>query len=83
MINGTPVNRDWVYVLQDGTVVIEWSEGTLQDVQTGDFLKEGAFGHAVQDNELDRLRQLGRVEKFDNRTVYLRALPDFKRRTIE
>ena len=83
MINGTPVNRDWVYVLQNGTVVIEWSEGTLQDVQTGDFLTEGAYGHPIQDVELDRLRQLGRVEKFDNRTVYLRALPDFKRRTIE
>ena len=39
MTSGTPVNRDWVYVLQDGTIVIEWEEGNLQDVQTGDFLR--------------------------------------------
>jgi hypothetical protein len=83
MPNGTPVTRDWVYVLQDGTVVIEWEEGTLQDIQTGDFLHQGAFGHPVQDTELEQLRLTGRVEKFDARTVYLRALPDFKRNTIE
>jgi hypothetical protein len=83
MPTGTPVNRDWVYVLQDGTIVIEWEEGTLQDIQTGDFLHQGAFGHPVQDNELERLRLTGRVESFDTRTVYLRALPDYKRKTIE
>jgi hypothetical protein len=83
MTSGTPVNRDWVYVLQDGTIVIEWEEGTLQDVQTGDFLHQGAFGHPVQDQELERLRLTGRVEKFDSRTVYLRALPEFKRKTID
>jgi hypothetical protein len=83
MTSGTPVNRDWVYVLQDGTIVIEWEEGTLQDVQTGDFLRQGAFGHPVQDNELERLRLNGRIEKFDARMVYLRALPEFKRKTID
>jgi hypothetical protein len=83
MTNGTPVTRDWVYVLQDGTIVVEWAEGSLQDIQTGDFLQSGAFGHPVQDNELDRLRLLGRIEKFDNRTVFLKALPESKRRTID
>jgi hypothetical protein len=83
MTSGTPVNRDWVYVLQDGTIVIEWEVGNLQDIQTGDFLHQGAFGHPVQDSELDRLRQNGRIEKFDARIIYLRALPEFKRKTIE
>ena len=57
MVNGTPVNRDWVYVLQDGTIVIEWEEGTLQDVQTGDFLHQGAggvLGERGNRNELDQ-----------------------------
>jgi hypothetical protein len=83
MINGTPINRDWVYVLQNGTVVIEWEVGNLQDVQTGEFLKEGEYGHPIQDIELERLKLLGRVDKYDARTVFLRALPDFKRRTLD
>ena len=83
MPNGTPVTRDWVYVLQDGTVVVEWAEHSLQDIQSGDFLQEGTYDHPVQDNELEHLRLTGRIEKFDARTVYLRALPEFKRRTIE
>jgi hypothetical protein len=83
MINGTPINRDWVYVLQNGNIVIEWETGNLQDVQTGDFYTDGEFGHPVQDIELERLKLLGRVDKYDARTVYLRALPDFKRRTLD
>jgi hypothetical protein len=83
MTAGTPVNRDWIYVLQDGRIVIEWEEGTLQDIQTGDFLRQGAFGHPVQDNELERLRMNGRIEKYDTRVIYLRALPENKRKTIE
>jgi hypothetical protein len=83
MTSGTPVNRDWIYVLQDGTIVIEWEVGNLQDIQTGDFLQQGAFGHPVQDSELERLRLNGRIEKFDARIIYLRALPEFKRKTID
>jgi hypothetical protein len=83
MINGTPINRDWVYVLENGNIVVEWEAGSLQDIQTGDFYKDGAFGHPVQDIELERLKLLGRVDKYDARTVYLRALPEFKRRTLD
>jgi hypothetical protein len=83
MINGTPINRDWVYVLQDGIVVVEWEVGNLQDIQTGEFLTTGEFGHPIQDMELERLKLLGRVDKYDARTVYLRALPEFKRRTLD
>jgi hypothetical protein len=83
MINGTPINRDWVYVLQNGIVVVEWEVGNLQDVQTGEFLTEGEFGHPIQDMELERLKLLGRIDKYDARTVYLRALPEFKRRTLD
>jgi hypothetical protein len=83
MINGTPINRDWVYVLENGNIVVEWEAGSLQDIQTGDFYKDGSFGHPVQDIELERLKLLGRVDKYDARTVYLRALPEFKRRTLD
>jgi|WetSurMetagenome_2_1015567.scaffolds.fasta_scaffold298074_2 hypothetical protein len=83
MINGTPINRDWVYVLQNGIVVVEWEVGNLQDIETGEFLTEGSFGHPIQDMELERLKLLGRIDKFDARTVYLRALPEFKRRTLD
>jgi hypothetical protein len=83
MVNGTPINRDWVYVLQNGNIVVEWETGTLQDIQTGDFYSVGEFGHPVQDIELERLKLLGRVDKYDARTVYLRTLPEFKRRTLD
>ncbi|MGA2112046.1 MAG: hypothetical protein ABSG98_07835 [Anaerolineales bacterium] len=83
MNTGTPIHREWVYALQDGTVVVDWGEGTLQDIVTGDFLREGKFGHELQDHELENLRNSGYIGDFDSRNVYLRPLPEIKRPTLD
>jgi len=83
MITGTPIHREWVYALQDGTIVVDWGEGNLQDIVTGDFLREGKFVHELQDYELENLRNSGYIDEFDSRNVYLRPLPEIKRPTLD
>ena len=38
MSTGTPINRQWVIVLKDGNIVIDWGDGLYQDVRSGDFV---------------------------------------------
>ncbi|MGA2821320.1 MAG: hypothetical protein ABSF61_11795 [Anaerolineales bacterium] len=83
MITGTPIHREWVYALQDGTIVVDWGEGNLQDIVTGDLLREGKFGHELVDYELENLRNSGYIDEFDSRNVYLRPLPEIKRPTLD
>jgi len=76
--NGVAVERQFVTVIEDGSVVIDWGNGRLQDMLTGEF-KTAANDEtysAVQDHELDRLITAGRVESYDWRTVFVLALPE-------
>jgi hypothetical protein len=82
-MTGTPVDREWVYALEDGRIVVEWGEGTLQDIQSGDFLRAGEFGHELLNHELENLRTAGYIEDFDSRKVYLRPLPERKRTMLD
>jgi hypothetical protein len=83
--SGIPVPRSLVFVLKTGEVVFDWGDGRVQDVMTGEFLgfDEDNYGRAVLDTELESLRNNGRVESFDARTVHLRPLPEPPRTTIE
>lgn len=85
MRNGIPVERQYFLVADDGSVIIDWGNGRLQDVLTGDFrtLPEDEFFRPVQDHELKRLVAAGRVESFNRRLVYVLALPEDLRRTIK
>ena len=85
MTSGIPVPRSLVFVLNTGEVVFDWGDGRVQDVMSGEFLPfdETNYGRAVLDAELDSLRNNGRVESFDARTVRLRPLPEPPRATIE
>ena len=83
MTTGTPVDREWVYALQDGRIVVEWGEGALQDLMTGDLLREGTFGHELLNHELESLKLGGYIEGYDSRKVYLRPLPELKRPTLD
>lgn len=85
MHRGTPVPRGSVLRLKTGEVVVDWGDGRVQDVLTGDFLDydEHNYGGAVQDTDLAHLQRNGRVEFFDARTVYLSPLPEPPRKTIE
>ncbi|MBN2556621.1 MAG: hypothetical protein JXA97_11835 [Anaerolineales bacterium] len=85
MAAGIPVSRDLVFVLKSGAVVFDWGNGRVQDIRTGDFLafQESDYGRGVTDADLDLLKNNARVDRYDNRIVFLRPLPEPPRRTIE
>lgn len=85
MSGGTPVDRQWILVLKDGTIVIDWGDGLFQDVRSGDFVKvlEKDISHHVLNEELTWLVKIGRVGDFNNHTVMLHSLPERPQRTIE
>lgn len=82
---GKPINRHSIYVLKDGTPVIDWDDGLVQDLLSGDFLhcSRGELNHAIREDELEMLIRAGRVEGYDARQVYVYALPEPPRRTLD
>ena len=82
---GTPVSRHCILVLRDGRIAVDWGSRQYQDVLTGEFLtcSEGEVSHTAQDNDLEPLRRSGLVADFDAGQVYLHALPEPPRTTLE
>ncbi len=82
---GTPINRQYVCMLIDGTPVIDWGTDRAQDIFSGDFIEfnERVYSHPITDNELDVLIKAGRVADYDTQTVYVHALPEPPRQTID
>jgi hypothetical protein len=82
---GTPVNRQWVIALKDGTIVIDWGDGLYQDVRSGDFVPviEKDISHHILNEELDWLTRIGRVGSYTRQTVSFHSLPERPQRTIE
>ncbi len=85
MPNGTPINRQWVFVTRDGIVAIDWGNGLAQDIATGDFFeyRQELYSHPASDLELEQLVRMGRAEKYDNNTLYVYALPERPQRTLD
>jgi len=85
MNRGLAVPRGWVFVLRTGEYVVDWGDGRVQDLLSGEFQKfiESQYGRAISDSDLASLKNNGRVESYDSTTVYLRPLPEPPLRTIE
>ena len=85
MADGTPVNRHWVLVLEDGTFAIDWGDSLFQDVRSGDFItvKERDISHHITNEDLDWLIRVGRVKAYTNTTVWFASLPERPQKTIE
>ena len=85
MIGGTPVNRQWVVALKDGTIVIDWGDEIYQDVRSGDFVTvdEKEINHHLMNEELDWLIRIGRVASYTSQIVWFNSLPERPHRTIE
>lgn len=88
--NGSAVPRHHLFVLDDGTPVVQWAERQVQEILTGKYrvLEAGAYGRALSDRELRQLQAAGRVEYFNHAYVWLYPLPESKRfvpepRTLE
>ncbi len=85
MSEGTPVERQWVMVLKNGTVIIDWGDGFFQDVHTGDFIEvlEQDISHHVTNEDLEILVKAGRVGSFTNLKVCFHSLPERPHKTLE
>jgi hypothetical protein len=85
MSGGTPINRQWILILKDGLVVIDWGDNLYQDVRSGDFVQviESDISHHILNEELDWLMRIGRVSSYTAVTVWFPSLPERPQRTIE
>jgi len=85
MPNGTPINRQWVFITRDGIIAIDWGNGTAQDIATGDFFayRQEMYSHPADDLALEQLVRMGRAEKYDDNTLYVYALPERPQRTLD
>jgi hypothetical protein len=85
MPSGVPIDRQWIYVLEDGRSIIDWGDDLVQDLLSGDFYSnvDSDYSHPIRDDELEMLKRAGRVERFNARHVYIFSLPERPRATIE
>ena len=85
MPNGTPFKREFVLVLEDGRVVLDWGDGLFQDLNTGDFLEglKVLASHKIENPQLELLIRAGRVERFNRHEVIFLNLPERPSKIID
>lgn len=85
MPSGVPIDRQWVFVLEDGRPVVDWGDELVQDLLRGEFFpsEESKISHPIRDDELDILQRAGRVERYNSRHIFIYTLPERPRPTIE
>ena len=78
MASGIPVDRHWILVLQNGTVLIDWGECLYQDVDTGEFqtLEKEPVAHSVSEEMLKTLKQRNIIADWDDRIAFFNYLPE-------
>lgn len=76
--SGSPVARQTVFILADGTFVVQWDENRVQELLTGRYrdYEDRDFGHSITDYELAQLQSAGRVEHYNQQYIWLYALPE-------
>ncbi len=79
--NGAAVPRHQVFLLTDGSFVVQWTDASVQNLLTGQYrdYKPVDFGHRVMDDELERLKAGSVIEDFDQVYVWIYALPEQQR----
>ena len=82
---GSAIDRQWVFMLEDGRVVIEWSDSLFLDVTEGTFFQaeNAPVSHLILDKELDVLARAGIISHFDSKKVYFYHLPEQPKQAIE
>jgi hypothetical protein len=78
MPQGMAVSRSLVFVLQDGSILLDWGNNRAVDLSRGEFItyQESDYSHPIQDDELEILRRMGRISSYDSRLVYVTSVPD-------
>jgi hypothetical protein len=72
-----PVPRTRIFVLVDGTFVVQWEQNRVQDLLTGKYhpYSEDKFGSPISDWELNQLQSKGIIQRYDTELVYLSSMP--------
>lgn len=85
MSGGTPISRQWILVLKDGSIVIDWGDGLYQEVHSGDFISvlESQVSHHITNDDLELLIRIGRVSSYTTRTVVFPNLPERPQKTLD
>ena len=85
MSGGTPVHRQWVLVLPNGEIVVDWGDGLVQNVFSGEFMQisETQSCVPVQNEDLEMLVRASRVAHFDGQQVWFINLPERPVRSID
>src|SRR6187551_2881135 len=68
-----PVPRARIFVLRDGTFVVQWEENRVQALLSGRYhaYSDDQFGTSINDYELHQLKNSGVVDDYDEELVYL------------
>ena len=82
---GIPFPRQFVLMLDDGRVVLDWGGGLFQDVYSGDFFEDlhSLVSHTLKDDELELLKRTGRVNYYDRLQVYFLGLRERPYHTLD
>lgn len=89
ILSGSAISRVRVFVLADGTSVVQWDEKRVQELLSGQYRHyehHRDFGHAITDYELNILKSNGRVEHYTHKYVWLFPLPEagrYSRRVLD
>lgn len=85
MPSAVPINRQWVLVLKNGNIIIDWGGNNFQDIISGEFLTgvDQAGSHPIQDSECSWLEKVGNIEGFDRAWVYVPRLPEIHKKSME
>jgi hypothetical protein len=77
-LSSSPVLRSQVFTINDGTVVVQWSETRVQDIHTGRYreFSHRDFGRRLTDYDLDRLKELAVIEHYNHAYIWLYAMPE-------
>lgn len=78
MSGGIAIGRQWVIVLSDGSVVMDWGNGLAVDLAKGEYIQynERDLSHPVRDDELETLKKMGRVASYDQKIIYVVTMPE-------
>jgi hypothetical protein len=78
MGNGTVINRNLIFILEDGSPILDWDDGLGIDLLKGEFIKyeEKRYSHVIQDDELEYLKKAGLIISYDSQQVVITYLPE-------
>ena len=70
------IPRSRIFVLNDGTFVVQWEENRVQELLNGRYrsFNMSLFGNAITDFELNQLVRANVVERYDAELVSLSSL---------